>query len=119
MLANPLYFIALALAAAVGVSAQTANACILSCVQTGLANSTCTSLCVVMLDYLPSISLTLLTSAAPTSVVSARVQASKKLRSGASLQTAPLLTSRLPFNFNKKNAAVCIFPPTPSVTLFY
>ena len=48
MLANPLYIFALALVAAVGVSAQTADACVLACVQEGLANSTCTSLYVVM-----------------------------------------------------------------------
>ena len=57
MLANPLYF-ALALATAVGVSAQTTDACVLACVQEGLTNSTCSSLCVVMLHYLLSISLT-------------------------------------------------------------
>jgi hypothetical protein len=112
MLANPLYFFALALAAVVGVSAQTADACILTCVQAALANSTCSSLCVVTLDYLPSISLTPLTSAAPTSLVSAKVQASKKQRKAVSLQIAPLLTSRLPFNFNRKNAVVCTFPAT-------
>ena len=48
MLANPLYFFVLILAAAVGASAQ-ADACVLACVQTALANSTCTSLCVVVL----------------------------------------------------------------------
>jgi hypothetical protein len=57
MLASPLYFFILALVAAVGVSAQTANACTLSCVQAGLANSTCSSLCVVKL-VLTSLNLT-------------------------------------------------------------
>ncbi|KAF8491450.1 hypothetical protein F5888DRAFT_1909520 [Russula emetica] len=42
MLASPLYFI-LALIAAVGVSSQSTDACTLSCVQAGLANSTCSS----------------------------------------------------------------------------
>ena len=49
MLASPLYFFILVLVAAVGVSAQTADACTLACVNIGLANSTCTSLCVVKL----------------------------------------------------------------------
>jgi hypothetical protein len=41
MFASPLYFFILALVAAAGVSAQTADACTLTCVQAGLANSTC------------------------------------------------------------------------------
>src|ERR1700755_1511538 len=49
MLARPLYFLIFALVAAVGGSAQAADACTLSCVQAGLANSTCSSLCVVKL----------------------------------------------------------------------
>jgi hypothetical protein len=49
MFASPLYFFILALVAAAGVSAQTADACTLTCVQAGLANSTCTSLCAVEL----------------------------------------------------------------------
>ncbi|KAN0109448.1 hypothetical protein V8E52_009242 [Russula decolorans] len=43
MLASPLFFFILALVVAVGVSAQTADACTLACVQVGLANSTCSS----------------------------------------------------------------------------
>ena len=57
MLASPLFFFILALVAAVGVSAQTADACTLACVQIGLANSTCSSLCVVKL-VLTSLNLT-------------------------------------------------------------
>ena len=49
MFASPLYFFILALVAAAGVSAQTADACTLTCVQAGLANSTCSSLCAVKL----------------------------------------------------------------------
>jgi hypothetical protein len=107
MLTSPRYLFALALVAAAGVSAQTTDACVLACVQEGLANSTCSSLCVVMLDFSRS-SLTPLTSAAPTSIVSATVQASNRLRPTASLQIVQLRTSRLPFNFSNKNVAVCI-----------
>src|SRR5258708_12812067 len=57
MLANTLSLFVLALAAAAGVSAQSPDACTLSCVQLGLANSTCSSLCVYILVltflYLP------------------------------------------------------------------
>ncbi|KAI9460348.1 hypothetical protein F5148DRAFT_1286911 [Russula earlei] len=45
MLVNPLHIVfTLALSSAIGVSAQTPDACILGCVNAGLANSTCTSL---------------------------------------------------------------------------
>ncbi|KAF8472413.1 hypothetical protein DFH94DRAFT_696199 [Russula ochroleuca] len=43
MLTSPRYLFALALVAAAGVSAQTTDACVLACVQEGLANSTCSS----------------------------------------------------------------------------
>jgi CFEM domain-containing protein len=49
MLANPLSLFVLALTAAAGVSAQSADACTLACVQIGLANSTCSSLYVYIL----------------------------------------------------------------------
>lgn len=49
MLASPLYFFILALVAAVGVTAQNLDTCTLTCLQIGVANSTCSSLCVVNL----------------------------------------------------------------------
>lgn len=50
MFANRLHILLpLALAAAVGVSAQNLDACMLGCINEGLANSTCTSLYVVLL----------------------------------------------------------------------
>jgi hypothetical protein len=50
MFANRLHILLpLALAAAVGVSAQNLDSCELGCINQGLANSTCSSLYVVLL----------------------------------------------------------------------
>lgn len=52
MFANRLLILSLALAAAVGVSGQSVpnlDACELSCINQGLANSTCSALYVVLL----------------------------------------------------------------------